>query len=390
MKPIPLAAYLEDHIPPVTGVAGSAAPVANTFDSSGTFQSRGRVNSFKRKRMDNEIDMVYDRSVEYPPLTTPPRQGLEMEKVKGLMVAAVSASEDLRALLQEESADPKLVVVGNLSIAILAALEAVVESGLLPLAATGTCGKGGPNIAKCPPVPAAKPTPPPGLKELREGLEKADRETILFDVNLGPVTLANRKSLAVALSSSIRSAAVENAGAAGVNPAEAVRVMDDALSVVSDMDFVGASSQKFVSKNPEDTRNNKFCTMPVRFRFEDKNARIHFETTVRKYCNLKATMSLPRPIREEMAAFQKAVKPKYPDEIVTVRVDTWSMSLQAYRKVEGQKKWTKCRESVSLRPETLLPGYKSRTEFHLSPEVQVVEPAAEQSSGENAASENSQ
>jgi hypothetical protein len=384
MKPIPLAAYCPELIPPVTGVAGSPAPVANMYDSSGNFQGRGRAGSVKRRRTDNEIDLVFDRTAEYPPLTTPPRPGLNIEKVKGLMVAAVSAGEDLRAMLGEENVDPKFAVLGNLSMAILSALEAAVECGLVPMSASG---QNPPNKAagvgrdKVPPAPAAKPPPPAGLKELKEGLAKADRESIVFDANLGPVTLANRTALATAFSNSIRTAAVETAKAEGTDPAEAVRVMDDALSVVTDMEFIGASSQKFISKNVNDTRNNKFCTMPIKFKFEDRDSRIHFETSVRKYCKLKATMSLPRAIRDEQTAFQKAVKQRYPDEVVTVRVDTWTASLQAYRKAEGQKKWDRCHESVSLQLETLLPGYKPRNSFLLQPEIQIEVPVEEQREG---------
>jgi hypothetical protein len=386
MRPIPLAAYCPDFVPPVTGVGGSAAPVANSFDQTGTFQGRGRAGSVKRKRTGEEIDLVFDRSQDYPPLTPPARPGLEIEKVKGMMVAAVSAGEDLKAMLADENMDPKIVVIGNLSIAILSALEAVVESGIVPLANTAGGGRvaagSGAGTGKIPPVPATKPTIPPGLKELREGLDKADRETILFDANLGGGTLANRQALASAFSAGIRSAVVENAKAAGEDPAEAVRVVDDALSVVTDMDFIGSSSQKFKNKsNAEDSRNDKFCTMPVKFRFEDRSSRIHFETTVRKYCKLKATMSLPRVIRDEQAAFQKAVKSRYPDKIVTVRVDTQSMLLQAYLKGEGEKKWTKCQECVQLNPETLLPGYNPRKCFVLAPEVSVEAPDTARSEG---------
>jgi hypothetical protein len=204
--------------------------------------------------------------------------------------------------------------------------------------------------------------------------------------------LANRKSLAAALSHGIRKSAIEKAKATGADPGEAVRVMDDVLSVVADMDFVGASSQKYVNKrNVSDPKNHTFCTMPIRLRFEDRNARIHFKTAIKSHCDLKAVMSLPRPIREEQAAFQRAVKQRYPDEIVTIRPDIRGASLQAFRKVAGQKGWTKCPEAIELRPGTLLPGYVPRTNFLLDPEVQVMEPdLAENSTGPGAVQQQQQ
>jgi hypothetical protein len=383
MRPPPLAAYSAEFVPPVTGVNGSSAPVANIYDSSGTFQNRGRANSVKRRRVTEEIDAVFDRSVDYPPLTMPERPNLDLDKVKGLLVVAGSVAEELKPLLEEPNTDPKIMAIGKLNLSILEALTAVVDGGLLPLSASGPAmgragGGAGAWHPKVAPATAPKPTPPIGLKELREGLERADKESILFEANLGTATMANRTALASAFSAGIRSAAIDNAVAAGGDPAEAVRIMDDVLSCVDDMEFVGSGSKKFLSKNLEDPRNNTFCTMPIRLKFGDRSTRIHFETSVKKYCNLRATISLPRNIREEQMAFQKAVKTKYPDEVVTVRPDIKHAKLQAYRKLHGQKEWVKCPESVELMPGTLLPGYKPRQVFVLEPEVQVAVPAQEQ------------
>jgi hypothetical protein len=386
MKPIPLAAYCPDFVPPVTGVNGSLAPVANMYDGSGNFQNRGRSNSVKRRRTDEKIDEIYDLSAEYPPLCMPQRPGFDLEKVKGLLVAAGSAAEDIRPLIEDPNTDPKILIFAKFSVALLEVLNAAVDCGLSPLATaavsdprTGSgSGSTGSAFGKSrAPATAPKPVVAPGLKELREGLEKADKESILFEANLGTATIANRQALAAAFSAGIRTAAVEKAVATGKDPAEAVRVMDDVLSCVNDMEFVGASSKKFISKNENDERNNKFCTMPIRFKFDDRDTRIHFETCIKNHCGLRAAISLPKPIREEQTAFQKAVKTKYPEEIVAIRVDTRSGVLRAFRKLHGQKEWTKCPESVDLLPGTLLPGYKPRQVFALEPEVQVAGPAQE-------------
>jgi hypothetical protein len=256
----------------------------------------------------------------------------------------------------------------------------MIECGIMPLTSSASCrSAGGAGTGeKIAPIPPPKPAAPAGLKELREGLEKADRESILFDADLGNMTLANRKSLAAAFSAGIRAAAVSTARSANEDPAEAVRVMDDALSVVQDMDFIGASSKPFHGKTDSDMRNGKFCTMPIKFKFEDRDSRIHFETSMRKYCTLRASMSLPYAIRKEQAAFQRAVRERYPGEVATVRVDTLSMSLQAYKKADGEKKWMKCPESVPLPPGILLQGYTPREHFALPPLLQCEGAAAVQ------------
>jgi hypothetical protein len=160
------------------------------------------------------------------------------------MVAATAAAGELRPMIADDNdtLDPNTKKVAKLSIAIMDALNAVIECGVVPLSNTAgrsfqySVAENG--VMKVPPPPP-KPSSPTGLKELREGLDRADRECVLFDADLGNVTLANRKSLASAFSAGIRSAAVAGARSANEDPAEAVRVMDDALSVVQDMDFIG-------------------------------------------------------------------------------------------------------------------------------------------------------
>jgi hypothetical protein len=373
MKPIPLAAYLPDFVPPVTGLNGHPAPVANLYDTSGTFQGRGRSGSVKRKRTD-EIDMVYDLSVDYPPLVSPKKLGLDLEKVKGMIVAAGSAAEEVRAMAEDPNLDPKVKILSNLTLSILDALSAAVESGIAPISGAtlgrnfvgGRSGTGG----NAPPVPE-KPQPIPGAKELREGLVKADRESIMFEVDLGPNTMANRNGLATAFSASVRKAAVDKALTAGTDPAEAVRVMDDVLSCVSDMEFIGSASQKFLSKKKDDPRNNKFCTMPVKFKFDDRNTRIHFEKTMRDVCNLRAGISLPKPVRLEQAAFLSALKEKYPNDAITVRPDIGAAALYALRKVGGEGSWINCQERLVLSPGIMLPTFVPRKMVALAPSIEV-------------------
>jgi hypothetical protein len=373
MKPIPLAAFTADLIPPVTGVSGSLALVANLYDSSGTFRGRGRANSVKHRRTD--VDAVFDLSLDYPPLVPPERQNLDTEKVKGLMVAAVSASEDVRKAIEDPEIDPNIKKLCILNIAIMEALGAVVESGIVPLSATangrgaagGAAGASGSGGARAPPVPE-KPRVEPGLNELKDSLAKADTESIMFEADLGPNTLANRNSLAAAFSNTVRTAAITKARDAGSDPAEAVRVMDDVLSCVTDMEFIGSASQKFINnRNANDTRNNKYCTMPIKFKFDNKDTRIHYKTSMRTFCNLQVGISLPKQVRQEQAAFLSAVRDRYPGDTVTVRPDIRARKLFALRKVGGEGPWERLPESLVLNPEIMLPGFVPRKTVQLTP-----------------------
>jgi hypothetical protein len=146
--------------------------------------------------------------------------------------------------------------------------------------------------------------------------------------------------------------------------------LDDALSCVGDMEFIGEKSKKYVKEG--DARSNTFCTMPVKFKFSDRNSRINFEKTLRTHSDLKANISLPKPIRIEMSAFQKALKSRYPNEIVVVRLDTTRNRFYALRKVDKADSWTSCSETLSLAPGVLLPEYNPRTNIVLPAEPVVV------------------
>jgi hypothetical protein len=137
MKPIPLAAYLPDFNPPVTGVGGSSQPVANSYDMSGIFPSRPRAGSSNKRPRSEEIDMVFDRNVQYPPLEPPRRPVFDAKKIKDMVLTAVDLSADVKTVLDDPGTDPKLKTFALFAIGVIDALQAIAEDGLLPLAAGG-------------------------------------------------------------------------------------------------------------------------------------------------------------------------------------------------------------------------------------------------------------
>jgi hypothetical protein len=375
IKPIPLAAYCPDFIPPVTGVNGHLAPVANTFDSSGTFSGRPRIGSVSKKRRLGEIDEIFDLSQRYPPLLLPNRPELDLKEIKTLMVTAAAAGEEVRPLLESEDIDPKIKAFGSLSLALLQVISAIVENGLVPLAGTGGKNGSGNNNGSgsysdtgkglAPPPPPK--TPAPGRKELRDALEKADHESVLFDADLGKYPSGNRPGLANLLSEGLRKLAIAKATESAADPAEAVRAMNDALGCVADMDFIGIRSEPIKVREYGNQPVKDCHTMPVKLRFEDKSSRLHFERTIKSVCGLRAAMSLPKPIREEQAVLARALRDRYPGFIVTIRPDPETLHWTAFRKVHGEGRWTKCPEIVPIPHGILLPGYNIRKDIPLPP-----------------------
>jgi hypothetical protein len=176
-----------------------------------------------KRRREEEIDVVYDLSSQYPPLSAPSRPTLNVGEIKTLLVAATAAGEEVKPLLDEPNMDPKLKAFGKFAMSLFKVVEAMVENGLVPMANGETTATGAAALstrsARGPPVPPKAP----GVKELRDTLEKAERESILFDADLGPNPLGNRSGLATALSGGIRNSAIQNACDRGADPAEAAR-----------------------------------------------------------------------------------------------------------------------------------------------------------------------
>ena len=101
LKPIPLSAFASSFVPPVTGIGGLLAPVANSFDRSGLFQQQGRLGTGTKRRRGEEIDQVFDRSEVYPPLHPPAKPSLNIPVIRELVVAATAAGGEIRDLLDD-------------------------------------------------------------------------------------------------------------------------------------------------------------------------------------------------------------------------------------------------------------------------------------------------
>jgi hypothetical protein len=173
------------------------------------------------------------------------------------------------------------------------------------------------------------------------------------------LVISNRTVLNANFSSTLKKQTEEKASKDKRDSAENIRLVDDALSCVENMEFLGQRSKKFINNNNlADPRNNTFTTMPIRFEFANRAGRVNFERTMRDCCGARVVQSYPEPIRKEMAAFRTALQERYPDEIVMVRPDNATLRLVAYKKVHGDPKWEDCEEFHPIPLGIMLPGYK--------------------------------
>ncbi len=283
--------------------------VSNLFDASGNF--RQRQGSFKRPRVEGggggSRDAVYDLSRDAVAATLPVQPKLDIGRIRGLMVKANEAATAIRSRISDGTASAEIVELASSSIALLDLISAVVEEGIVPMSSSAVAPTfavvaGSRNVPNAP----AKPRPEQGTAELRAALIAAEKTAVIFDADLGPSPVANRTALNIAFSTGLRDATIKAADESGGDPAEGVRVVSDALSCADNVDFLGQTTVRKIDKrDPCKPIALPFCTMPVKLDFPDKNTRIHFEKTVRKHCNLKASISLPKPIRKYQVCSSK-------------------------------------------------------------------------------------
>ena len=177
----------------------------------------------------------------------------------------------------------------------------------------------------------------------------------MFDADLGPIPLANRDRLAGALNVGLSNHAVAKATDRSEDPSDAVRVVGDALSIASDMTFIGqASAPPCMNLNrPLDAPTPK-NTMPIKFTFDDRNARIHFEKTMKNKCGLKVSPSLPKPIRDMISIKGKTLRESNPDSMYILRTCSQTLSIIVLKKAKNSNDGWRRIESIPIDPSIMV------------------------------------
>ena len=367
MKPLLFRDILPTVIvPPVTGVHGSYRPYANSFDQSRIFRDRSG-SGVKRPRNDGQnelLDAVYDLTRDFPPINPPEKPALDVAAIKTILVEATVMADGLRPILGREDTSDDSKAIINMLHTLVALVGAVVERGLEPLSSAvvgvsgTTTGRGfvsaARRLANPPPAPPRPPTP--GKRELVEALEKADKEAVMFGVNLGAAGIAHRGTLNANLTADLQGRVVSKAeGKPDATVAESLRIVEDALSCVENLEFMGQRSKPYV--NQREGATGSYCSMPVKLSFQDRDSRINFERSMREHAGLRAIQSLPGSIRDEMGVFRRAMETRYPGKIIMTRPNARTLEFIAFMKEDGEKKWAECMETHPIPLGIMLPNF---------------------------------
>jgi hypothetical protein len=262
----------------------------------------------------------------------------------------------------------------------------VVEKGIEPISAVvvgsgATTSRSFANAARklANPIPVPQ-KPVPGKKELVESLKRAENESVLFGANLGNVEVAHRGTLNAAFTADLRRRTVEAVdGQPSAVLDESLRVVEDALSCVENIEFLGQKSKRYTL--PGNGGEGNFCSVPIRLTFSDRETRMHFERTIRTNTGLKASQSLPPVLRSQMAAFRKALEARYEGDMIMTRPDSSRLEFIAYRREGGVGKWLSLPEVYQIPPQCMLPGFVAPDTIELPPMAAGVVAGAEGGEG---------
>jgi hypothetical protein len=140
-------------------------------------------------------------------------------------------------------------------------------------------------------------------------------------MNLGPASLSSRDILSNNFSIDLDQKVRETCAKKDKDTLEPIRLVEDALSCVENMEFLGSRSAEHRDKrkNAPAPTGPPFCSMPIKFSFGDRQSRVSFEKTLSEFSGIRASQSYPKPIRDEMTLFRNALLDRYQGMIIMTR-----------------------------------------------------------------------
>jgi hypothetical protein len=201
------------------------------------------------------------------------------------------------------------------------------------------------------------PTEDPKVKKFKEVVKESERSTLIFKLNLGSVPIMNQDTMSTRATMALTELAAKAEKCTGKTPSnETIATLNDVLSVAKGIRFFGKKTKSF--KDNRDPNSGAYCTLPVRYDFQDKASRVEAETVLRDKCKIQCSTPYPAILRESIRQVWDAVKVDYPEHYIRVKVDTEGMCLKVDKRpivenVSGGKKIWSHVGSVAIPTEAL-------------------------------------
>lgn len=172
-------------------------------------------------------------------------------------------------------------------------------------------------------------------KKFGQEVREAERSSLLFRTNMGTVPVMNPETMKTRFSLDLaaKAAAVEKRED-GRPSADVTAQLDDALAMVTKMEFFGRVTKKAYKKG-KDGELEDFFTVPVKLIYKDRETREAAESRMRGLCNTSGTVPYHRTLRNVITAAVDEAKKEFPDNWIQVKVDTENFVLKVSRR-EGR------------------------------------------------------
>jgi hypothetical protein len=198
----------------------------------------------------------------------------------------------------------------------------------------------------------SKENVPPEEQGFRDAVKSAEKSTLVFNLNMGSVPILNTDTMSKRATLALTSMAAVAEGNAKENPSkDAVATIDDALSVVTGIHFYGNTTKTY--RKNGDRLSGSFCTVPVKYDFNDRDTRIAVEQILRTKCNVNCTTPYPPILRECIRRTINSAKKDFPGDFVKVSVDPVNRTLKVARRPEKNAKWVYACADIKLPREVL-------------------------------------
>jgi hypothetical protein len=184
------------------------------------------------------------------------------------------------------------------------------------------------------------------MKKFAQEVREAERSSLIFKTNMGPVSIMNPDTMKrnFTLDLVAKAATVEKMPA-GKPSKEVASQLDDALEMVTKMNFFGKETKK-AKKKGNTGEEEDFCTIPVRLFFKDRDTRNSADSKLRLLCGTSGTIPYHRTLRTVINRTIEEAKASFPNSYIQVKVDVENFRLKVSRRTGGV--WHNNMETVDL------------------------------------------
>jgi len=172
------------------------------------------------------------------------------------------------------------------------------------------------------------------IRKFKAAVDEAESSTLVMNLNLGKTKLINQETISTNVSAALTEmAALAEGKKDGVPSAEATAQLDDIISVATDMEFFGKTTRSVRNKKDQ-SLNGSYCTIPVKYKFPDKDTKIYAEDILRHTCKAQCATPYPPILRDAIKQIIEEEKDSNPGHLIRVKIDVGKMVFKTARKAK--------------------------------------------------------